>query len=85
VIKDTVNSSTRGGSAELVTIKGGAHALIIMGDNDTYTNAVNKHIDTYGKTVLTVTGEPPQQLYTEDPVEEESDNKNQFPFFTWNR
>lgn len=49
VIKDTVNRSTRGGSAQLVTIKGGAHALIIMGSNDTYAKAVNDFIDTYGK------------------------------------
>ena len=49
VIRDTVNSSTRGGSAQLVTIKGGAHALIIMGSNDTYAKAVNNFIDTYGK------------------------------------
>lgn len=49
VIRDTVNSSTRGGSAQLVTISGGAHALIIMGANDTYARAVNSFIDTYGK------------------------------------
>ena len=49
VIRDTVNSSTRGGSAQLVTIKGGAHALIVMGSNDTYAQAVKNFIDTYGK------------------------------------
>ena len=50
VIRDTVNSSTRGGSAQLVTIRGGGHAVIIMGNNDTYSNAVNNFIDTYGRT-----------------------------------
>ena len=48
VIRDTVNSSTRGGSAELVTINGGAHALIIMGSNQTYTKAVKTFINTNG-------------------------------------
>jgi len=55
VIRDTVNSSTRGGSAQLVTIKGGAHALIIMGANNTYAQAVNSFIDTYGTTTSTNT------------------------------
>ena len=39
VIAETVKDST------LVTIDGGAHALIIMGSNDTYADAVNKFID----------------------------------------
>lgn len=47
VIRDAVNSSTRGGTAELVTISGGAHALIIMGDNTTYIQAVNNFINKY--------------------------------------
>ena len=44
VICNTVNTNNCGGSAKLVTIDGGAHALIIMGSNDTYEEAVNSHI-----------------------------------------
>jgi len=43
-ICNQVNSNNYGGSAKLVTISGGAHALIIMGNNGTYETAVNDFI-----------------------------------------
>ena len=88
VIRDTVNNNEYGGSAELVTISGGAHALIIMGDNETYANAVNKFIEARKDEVKELPATPKEPEISEGtenekqetPEDTEKTDKKKNPF-----